>query len=86
MFEINQCLVAICPAYRRLASEFRRLEGEYGALVAAYGNALNDQNRAKGELTRFEDTFRSMAELISHSISDLHIATRDDPGRNGSGR
>jgi hypothetical protein len=79
MFDIDNGLYEVSPAYRHLVGELRRLESENGVLAAAYGNAINDQYRCKADLAR-------LTEAMQRIIEECQVLLRDDPGRNGSGR
>lgn len=78
MIEIDDTLYRTSPAYRALADELRRVTSEAGAIGAAYQNALNDQQRAKGDLLGLVKEIEALAERYA-------VAGRDDPGRGGSG-
>jgi hypothetical protein len=85
MFQIDNDLYRISPAYRKLADYARRLEGENGALGAAYGNAVNDHRRRQSNLESFAQTMQTMAEAIEQQVQQAWTVLRDDPGRGGSG-
>jgi hypothetical protein len=78
MFDIDNDLYAVSPAYRQLVRELRRVESENGALVAAYSNAINDQKR-------LTEVMWKMVETIEEQVSEFQVLLRDDPGAGGSG-
>ena len=78
MFDIDNDLYRVSPAYRQLVGELRRLESENGALVAAYTNVLNDQKR-------MTEVMWAMVETVEEQMRQFQVLLRDDPGTGGSG-
>lgn len=78
MRPVDQDLYAVSPAYRELFDELHNLRSKYGALAAAYENAINDQQRMKGE-------FAGAMGQIGDILRRFAVVHRDDPGRGGSG-